>query len=303
VGSPLELTDRDVELLATLLKYRYLSTPQAQRLHFPSTQTALRRLRRLSASGYVTTFKSPACPERIVTLTRAGAEMVADRLIGPSDDIGWAGRRQQPKDYLFLQHFLAVSDFRITLTQACANDHDIDLLGFIPEYRARSSASEPARRYVQDVVTNASDHDRKITHSPDGVFALTHGGRSALFFLEIDRGTEVLSNPAKGFLKMVRFYLAYLRDGGYQRYKRDFGIEALFRGFRTLVVTTSPARLRNMREACGQLSFTPNGAKRFIWLATAEAVRDPAILTRSLVSCDPADETRYSILPEKPSTA
>lgn len=297
MGSPLELTERDLELLATLLKYRYLSTPQAQRLHFPSAQTALRRLRRLSASGYVSTFKSPACPERIVTLTRAGAEIVADRLIEPSDDIGWAGRRQQPKDYLFLQHFLAVSDFRITLTQACANQHDMDLLGFIPEYKARSSTSEPVRKYVQDLVADASAACNTITHAPDGVFALTYRGRKALFFLEIDRGTEVLSNPAKGFLKMVRFYLVYLRDGGYQRYTHDFGVEALFRGFRTLVVTTSPTRLRNMREACGPLSFTPSGAKRFIWLATAEAVRDPAILTRSLVSCDPTDETLYSILP------
>src|SRR5690349_7360510 len=130
----LVLTERDYELLASIFKYRYLSTPQVQRIHFPSTQTALRRLRRLSEGGYITTFKSTACPDRIATLSRLGAEAVVERLAVPMGDLSWEGRRQRPKDYLFLQHFLAASDFRITLAKACTEHSSLELLGFIPEH-------------------------------------------------------------------------------------------------------------------------------------------------------------------------
>ena len=298
MGSPPSLTERDHELLVSLFKYRYLSTPQVQRLHFPSAQTALRRLRRLSAHGYITTFKSTACPDRIATLSRRGAETVAEQLSLSANDLGWAGHRQQPKDYLFLQHFLAASDFRITLTKACAEHSSVELLGFIPEHHVKPTSAGAIQRYIRDVITDTTDPRQKLTHAPDAVFALAHAGQPALFFLEIDRGTEVLSNPDRGFLKMLRFYLTYLRDGGYQRYRDDFGVAEPLKGFRALVVTSSQTRLRNIREVARRLRFDPPQARRFVWLGTLDTLSDPALLSREWVPLDPDDERRYSIAPD-----
>lgn len=47
------LTERDTEVMLDIYKYRYLSVSQIKRLHFPSLQTAYRRLRSLTAGGLI----------------------------------------------------------------------------------------------------------------------------------------------------------------------------------------------------------------------------------------------------------
>jgi hypothetical protein len=173
----------------------------------------------------------------------------------------------------------------------------MELLGFIPEHQVQPSPAGAVRKYVRDVITDATDHHQKITHAPDDVFALAYNGRPALFFLEIDRGTEVLSNPENGFLKMVRFYLTYLRDGGYQRYREGFGVGEPFKGFRALVVTTSSERVQHIGQAAGRLPFDPPQAKHFVWLTSTVAIFDPTFFMTPCVSSDPGDAREYSILP------
>lgn len=294
------LTERDLDLLVSLLRYRYLSASQVQRLHFPSLQTATRRLRLLTGAGYVTSFRTPASPDRIATLDRLGAEAVAEQLSVPLSDLGWDGRRQTPKDYLFLQHFLAASDFRISLTLACKASPDVELLGFLPEHLVEPSPKGALRKFIRDVVADATDHRQKITHAPDGVFALARSGRSALFFLEVDRGTTVLSNPERGFLKTVRFYLSLLTSGTYQRYRDAFSVADPFKAFRTLIVVQSAERLHNMRQICGHVAFDPPQARRFLWLTTDELLRERGVLACPWVSLDPDDRTAYAILPPQP---
>jgi hypothetical protein len=230
-------------------------------------------------------------------LARLGAEAVAERLGVPLAETGWDARREHPKDYLFLQHFLAASDFRITLTKACAQRPDIGLLGFIPEYVVDGMPTGAVRKHIRDVTADVSDQGHKIAHTPDGVFALGRGGVSALFFLEVDRGTEVLTNPNRGVLKIVRFYLSSLVTGSYQRYRDDFQVTEPFKAFRALFVVSSAERLRNIRKLCGTLPFSPEHAKHFLWLTTSEAVLDPELLSREWCSLDPEDTKPYRILP------
>lgn len=291
------LTERDHELLVSLLKYRYLSTSQVQRLHFPSEQTAARRLRLLETAGFVTTFKTVANSDRLATLARRGAEIVAEHLGTPIEALGWDGRREQPKDYQFLKHFLAAADFRITLTQACAIRPELRLLGFIPEHVVDGAAGGDLKKHIRDVSTDAMDPRQKIFHAPDGVFALQRGEAGALFFLEIDRGTEVLSNPARGVLKIVRFYLSSLVSGSYQRYQTEFGVAQPFKAFRTLLVVSSAERLQNIRQICGTCTFSPEHAKRFLWLTTDDALADGSLLSRVWASLDPSDTRNYKIVP------
>jgi hypothetical protein len=138
-----------------------------------------------------------------------------------------------------------------------------------------------------------------LAHTPDGVFALARGGQRALFFLEIDRGTEVLSSDTHGVGKIVRFYLRYLLSARFQRYRADFGAGAEFRGFRTLIVTTSRRRLDNIRQRCGRVAFDPPVARRFIWLATETVLKDGDPLAQEWQSLDPTDASLYTIAPHQ----
>ena len=291
------LTERDVALLCDLYKYRYLSVSQIRRLHFPSLQTAYRRLRALMALGLIKSFLAPHITEHIYYLDMAGAIQVAGSLGVEVSELRWTQNARTPKDYYFLRHFLAVSDFRIALTGACG-ESGIRLLGFIPEYYGEKSERGLVTKYIKDYVCDIGDHSRKMTHTPDAVFALEKNGRPALFFLEIDRGTEVIGDEEKGVLKCAKFYLNYLVGGQYRRYEADFGC-APFKGFRALIVTTSEQRVENIRQAVTtRLSF-PDKARQFIWLASNGQVRvndtSSGVFSSTWRSADAGDSTLYRI--------
>lgn len=292
-GKPtVKLTERDVQILLDLYKMRYLSVGQVQRLHFPSEQTTYRRLRALRKSALVQMFSAPNIESSIVHLDKAGADIVAGHLQVDPAELRWKEKSRTPKDYYFLNHFLAINDFRIALQQACENSL-VNLLGFIPESYGEKTSKGGVTKYIRDVVCDIKTRRESIGHTPDAVFALQKDGKSALFFLEIDRGTETVSDADKGVLKCVRFYLNYLADGKYQRYAGDFGC-AEFKGFRALIITTSDTRLKNCRLAAKSLEFPVQG-KRFVWVSTYERINKDGPLEQVWQSLDADDNKVYGI--------
>jgi hypothetical protein len=291
------VTERDVDLLLSLYKYRYLTSSQVRRLHFPSQQTANRRIRALEVALYVGAAFVPGLEERLLCLRRKGADVVAERLRVVPEKLGWKKNLGMPKDPYFVRHFAAVNDFRIALTTACEARDDLLLLGFIPESEGVRTPKGMVRKYLRDVVSDVRSPNDTITHTPDGVFALQKNGKSALFFLEIDRGTETITDGEKGFLKTIRFYLHYLLRGGFERYGADFSVTDPFRVFRVLVVTTSLRRLENIRAAGGALVFEPEKAKRLIWVTAEAAVACGNVLSNVWASLDPRDDRSYAIVP------
>lgn len=288
------LTLRDIALLTSIYTYRYLSVSQVEALHFPSRQTAYRRLRALVAAKYIQGFTAPHIPEHLYHLTDRGAAEVAAHLGVPAGELSWHRHSRAPKDYYFLRHFLRVSDFRIRLARDCASS-DWRLLGFLPEYLGKQTAEGGGlAKHIRDVVTGSGDPNEKLAHTPDATFALGKGAGAALFFLEIDRGTEVVSDESKGVLKCLRFYCRYLVEGRYERYRQDFG-NAPFRGFRMLFVTTGESRVAHIREAARAISPESVKAKRFIWLSTWDRVESSGVLANSWVSADLDDPTAYRI--------
>ena len=289
------LMERDVQVILDVYKYRYLSVSQIASLHFPSVQMSRRRLRLLTADGYLGGFIAPGITERMYYLDRKGAEAVASYLRVPIGSLKWSRSARAPKDYYFLKHFLQTNDFRIILTKACNSpDSEIDLLGYIPEYYSEKTGRGGVVKYIKDFVCDIRNPARLIHHTPDSVFALEKDGKPALFFLEIDRGTEVLTNPDKGFLKCLQFYLNYWVDGKYQRYAEDFKCEP-FKAFRTLIVTTSQTRANNMRQAARDVYVDPPQVKRFVWLTTDDELSQETIFKPIWHSADVSDENLYRI--------
>lgn len=287
-----KLTERDSLLFLDLLNYRYLSISQVQSLHFPSLQTAYRRMRVLKDAGIVSVFQVPNIGESIFFLSSKGYEQVSgivevDRFCNMS-----SVTKSQPKDYYFMRHFLAINDFRIMLKHSCRQS-DIRLLGYIPEYYAMQSQVEPAHKYIRDSVTASSTSTDTISHTPDGVFALEKDGRAALFFLEIDCGTEVISDLKKGVLKSLYFYTRYLVAGSYQRFARDFEVDC-FKGFRALYLTNSKQRAENIRQSSLTLTV-PEKAKRFLWITTNDRLESFKLFDLKWHSIDPKDDAIYRI--------
>lgn len=282
---PVQITTRDIAILLDLYQYRYLSFSQLVRLHFPSPDSAYQRLRILRREGLIKTFNAPAIVERIYHLDSEGAELVAAELDRQVEELTWYRYSKTPKDYYYLRHFLAINDFRILITQAVAQT-PITLLGFIPEYIGEKTSKGHVKKYLRDSVKDYS-------HTPDGVFALEKDGNAAIFFLEIDRGLETVSDPEKGFMKCAIFYLNYFVARKYERYQEDFGTS--FKSFRTLVITPSEKRLQHMREAVTDYHFSPPQAKRFIWGTTEERATKQLLSDSIWQSMDAADQTPYQI--------
>jgi Replication-relaxation len=284
------ITDRDVAVLVSVYKYRYLSVSQIEALHFPSLQTMHRRLRALTAGKYLKSFTVPGIAERVFYLDRNGAEVVAGEMLVDLDALKWHRAMQAPKDYRFLRHFLAINDFRITLTLACQNTA-ITLLDFIPEYIGEKTRGGYVKKYLCDTVCDVKSSTQQLSHTPDGAFALEKEDKAALFFVEIDRGDEVVSDLNKGVLKSMVFYLNYWLAGKHNRYEQDF--EREFKTFRALLITNSPKRLQNIREAVTKYPFPKPQAKRFLWGAT-DVTKDN--LFHSIwQSMDATDQTHYKI--------
>lgn len=291
---PAKITDRDLRVVDTVYRYKYMTGTQIQRLHFPSETTRNRRLRRLTDEGLLEAFQILNIPERLFKLSRDGGTLVAGRLGIALEDLLWNPSTKKPKDYYFMRHLLGINDFRITLELACTEGTP-DLRGFIPEYYGTKKQSGKVIKYVRDVTFGITDPHEHIPHTPDAVFCLEKEGRPALFFLEIDRGTEVLSNPQKGVLKMIRFYLGYLAGGGYTGYSEDFKTEEPFSTFRALIVTSSKKRAQNMREAATSLPQQMQRGLKAIWCAATDEITPTSVFTPVWRSLDPGDDNRYTI--------
>ncbi|MFZ1685526.1 MAG: replication-relaxation family protein [Candidatus Zixiibacteriota bacterium] len=287
-----KFTLRDSDLLLDLYKHRFLSVVQLQRLHFPSLQTTYRRLRVLREQGYVQMFNVANIDEAIFTVGSSGLGAVARALGVELADLKWSHTTAKPRDHYFMRHFLAINDFRITLRLACT-DSTTKLLGFIPDYYGEKTTKGGVHKYIRDAICDIAADRQVVSHTPDGVFALEREAKCALFFVEIDRGTETVSDLEKGVLKSLRFYSNYLLEGRYQRYASDFGVPE-FRGFRALYVTISEERLANIRLAAAKLGG-PQKAKRFHWVTTFDRLNEKTLFTPIWRSCDQEDPVHYQI--------
>lgn len=91
--------------------------------------------------------------------------------------------------------------------------------------------------------------------------------------------------------KSIRFCANYFVAGKYHRYATNFGISD-FKGFRSPYVTTTTARLGNIRLSVAKLDV-PQKAKRFHWITTGTELATQSIFTPIWPSIDPTDDKRY----------
>ncbi|MBO6792094.1 MAG: replication-relaxation family protein [Dinoroseobacter sp.] len=267
-----KITERDVEIMRALGRYRYLSVSQIRRLFFPSsvdTQAANGRLRKLFHSGYIhkaEPYSRLAQPqsEYIYLLDKKGAEYLAK--IGKAER-SW--RKGRDVKQAFLQHALDLSEFRINLELALSKQDVVYLDTFIPDFQMRSRAQDYASRHRYELYTELVSpiNRRSYVIYPDALIILKaeRNGKvhDRLLFLEIDRGTHGLEKIRE---KVHGYYLYHAK--GLHRPILENNTD-----FTVLFQTSSERRADNIREILAGYI----GSER-VWVTDYAQVDETSIL-------------------------
>lgn len=269
----LVLTERDRAIIRAVHEYRVLRQDQVQALFFGSRSAAQRRLALLYHHGYLerqfllvqTGFMSSPS---VYLLDRRGEELLRAEV--GLDDVHWKSSHNQVSSD-FLEHALAINDFRIAVTLASRRS-EYELL----EWRSESDLKQDYDRVTLPTTRGGS---RSVAVVPDSYFALATPHGKTHFFLELDRGTMT----TKRFKTKIDAYLAYYRSGGYER---RYGARSL----RVLTVTLGERRLESLKvvteEAGGTVWFwfavlpelTPDTVlEGRVWQMAGKPGREPLI--------------------------
>jgi len=261
-----QFSESDQELLVTIAEHRILTIRHLTTLLQRNASALRRRLKILRGEGLIEVRGRPfgrsrGRPEILISLGDAGVEILkVGRLIKSSLPVDKA----TGKSIRCIDHELLVNDFRARLAE---------LARVVPALSIRFfSATSPLlacgphdRPFIHETM-NANDGTLDDTgFTPDGVLAVTHTelGKTLLFFLEADRGTEPRNSTqygGRGIRQKILNYQRYIAVEQYKRYEKILKSE--LRGFRLLILTEQPARFAAL---CELVRATPPSG--FIWLA------------------------------------
>lgn len=205
------LSERDIEVIASIQRYRYLLTSQLQRLYFSDASTptaglraASRSLKKLRELGLIDHLARRIGGVRagsgamVWYLTHAGERLIYlhSRKLTP------AKRFFEPSPY-FLAHTLAVAEVAVQLTELCRDRRNMEL---------------SALQLEPDCWRTYSECGSILVLKPD-LFAVTLSDRyEDRWFFEIDLDTE---SPVKVVEKCEKYH-RYYRSGLEQKESEVF---------------------------------------------------------------------------------
>ena len=259
------LTPDDCDMFADVAEYRLLTLSQIAILHGRNIRSLRRRFRSFEEDGLVRSApqrlgSDRGRPEGVISLTEGGVDLLKSRGRLAADipsDHATADRIS------CVDHQLLVNMFRIQLTRFPRIVPGLRLQFFSP-LSPTLQRSEDDRPWVYEAFRGDRDEGEWIRFTPDGVFTLTFEklGKTLLFFLEADRGTETLASPTGGGTDIrgkLLNYQTYFHRKKYKRYEQTCG--AALRGFRLLFLTNTRSRIAAM---CRLVREAP--PSDFIWL-------------------------------------
>ena len=261
VNSKLSRGDR--KILSLIALHRILNVSQLEAITQRSRQVIRRRLRFLSHENLILTRmrgcgRGPGRPEDIILITEKAAKLLQNEDIFPE---GTPWIPQKNIDSLTIDHDLLVNWFYIHLILIERAIPDLAINPHAPGFLLKDRG-KPYSFFESRIRIETGDDS--IEFVPDGVFTIWHKGigKSLLFFLEVDMGTETRAsldrNPGDIRQKILN-YKALFRAGHYKRYEGIF--ESTYKGFRLLFLVNSPSRLVSL---CRLVQEMP--PSDFVWL-------------------------------------
>jgi hypothetical protein len=239
---------------------------QIAALFHKSRQVIRRRLHDLEEGGFVEVVGSEfgrgrGRPENSLGLTEHGTDILKERDLLLDQDVPY---EKVLGDSLFAaDHQLMVNWFRIHLKEVERLLPRLSIKVF-----AQNSPFLPTGQDGRILITDCSPVPgsgmKGVVFRPDAVFATADsvGGKTCLFFLEVDRGTETIASPKRQMTdirqKIVN-YQWYFHSGGYKRYEGVFG--ANLHGFRLLFLASTHGRLVALCKLTQEMK-----PSNFVWL-------------------------------------
>ena len=258
---PMVLTARDREIIQAVNDYQLLLGGQIEALFFTSRSTAQYRLSRLYHNEFLdrhfmtVVSGGPAASPILYTLGQRGQEVLLQEFQYEPEHI-----RRFPKTlaWRFVDHRIQINEVRVAVSLACQ----------IKGFRLETWLDETVFRAKPEYVSLPDKHGKAAQKPvyPDAYFRLTVPQGQAHFFLELDRATEQRSK----FRPQVEVYEAYTRSGLYERRFHT-------RSLRILIVTTTPQRLKNLKE----VTRTAGGDRKY-WFTTFDRIRPDTVLTEAI---------------------
>lgn len=236
------ISERDALLVRTVYSYRFLTSEQAARLFSWSEQLSNLYLGQLAETGYLAAIKRPTLQpltvQVVYALDQRGANLLASLSGVDRKQIRWRKYHNQVK-LLFLEHRLAVNDFRIALVLGAPRG----------PYGIEKWIYEPVIREWS--VDDPDELAPPLALRPDAYTAVTAGPRRLHFFVEVDMGTESHAH----FASKIRRYLAFKES---RLFPARFG----GRSFRILTVAPTKTRVASLKRVAEGV-----GGRRLFWFA------------------------------------
>lgn len=265
----MELTERDLALLAHIARHRFLTSTHLAYLDGGSSQGVLRCLRSLYDHGYVDRPKSQLAtlhdegPRPFVYgVAQKGARALREYGHRIDDRVDWSEKNKRAGG-IFIAHTIEIADFMVSLELACRKAGDItlvredEILANAPE--ETRAAREPLR---WEAVSVEEGRRERWSVVPDGLFGLLFPDNTAAYFLlELDRGTIPISRRAGDHRSIRRKFKTYYDGWRAQRHVEQFGIKQM----RVATVTSSRERVHNMIGAVRNIT-EGRGSNFFLFL-------------------------------------
>ena len=285
------LTQRDIDIVTAVYKYRVLTAPQIYSLFFSkellpiggksvSSRCQL-RLKNLYHSGLLHRFQQPlnfneGSKPLLYQLDKEAVPLLARVFDVSPDEIDWKPKDNKRGFFTFLNHLLKTNDVMIAIELA-AKANGFEIKKWIDETVLRS---ETMKAYVYLPTHKGSEVKRTLV--PDGYVQLSDTNFDYHHFLEIDMGTEDL----KRFGEKIPRYLAYYNSGGFEK---TYGAKSM----RVLIITTGARRAENLRKTTEEL-----GGDIEFWFSDFTAVNPASIFTEPIWSIA-GYEGKYSLFDEQ----
>jgi hypothetical protein len=287
--APIELTARDLTMLAHVARHRFLSSAHLAALDGGSKQNVQRVLRALYDHGYLDRppaqlAKRPLEGGRpfVYGIGKRGAAVLRQHGHAINDGVDWTEKHKRAGSF-FIEHTLEIAEFMVGVELACRQRDDVrllrerDVLALAPQ--ETQHAREPLRLTVE-----SPQRVRRETWSviPDGLFALLFADETASYFvLEVDRGTipltrtDVEGTPA--WRKNIAYKFAtYHQAWRIGRHLAQYGEHV--KAFRVLTVTRSKKRVEHMLDVLREVT-EGHGSNMFLFIDRETlAASDPLTL-------------------------
>jgi hypothetical protein len=300
------ITDRDLDIIETILRYRFSPTSELVRLVSGNTNVTRRRLRQLWEWGHINRFAFPGIrnhseftyyldstkPLDLLLQHGRTAEihphMQEDIRLNREADYAGAVMRGQHMKLGFLQHSLMISRMHFMLEMTAGRSaagleltawrQGAELRGHkaeVPELISRRV--EGSNEYVWEQHDNRT---QRLPVEPDGLFSLRFlDGRLSHFCYEADRGTMSMAD----MLKKLRAYYHFIKRQ--QKHKEAFGVHPVRA---VLIETTDEPRARKLMRLAQHTAVIGSGKHSAVfWFAIS-----PLFITQRN-GCEPNQPAIY----------